>query len=383
MHIDTALRLRAEVERVMDLEAAGYSAPDLPESVWSRLVEDTSVERVLTKRKTLSWLSDQAWSLLELAQGLKRPRAQPLIAPTPAGDIQEAISQHLARTASREPEVVAFRHLVLEDRLLESDKVAEWIRGKARSEGATQWIEVALSDKTSIDISKERGVVLSPPVGESRGATLSFKMLKFQESGARWTSSVPVRSGGHLDKLRILSELLTKTYQWQMDQATMFVLTGRIPLVPRITMTLGKSGGRIQLTISPHATPREVADTYRQVRRSLLGAGKRLKPIVGKSALLATFALGKEDSEPWSETEMRWNRQYPNHAYGVGLRSYFQRDVKKALAWLERAADPFPAGASLAAVMGAPPSADTLTDTLRRGRGQKRRIPTDAKKRKR
>jgi hypothetical protein len=363
MYMDTNKAMnaiRAEVEAHMELADEGYESSRLPDAVWERLVDYGAVEQVLRGKKPAGWLVDAAWDLLEPTRGRprrKHPTLDERQAPT---NITEAISQLLARQAARDPAVLDFRERVLGNKLLTREAVGPWIQSIAKTEGSTVWLSVPLDDGTAIEFTKDFQVSISPPIRQARAA-LSHKILKYQVAGDEWTSAVTVRAGSRLDTLRHLSEALSKRFQWQKDQATVFVLTGLIPLVPRITMTVGAAGGRIRLDISPHATPREVADTYRRIRGKMLGNGKRIKPITHEKALLATFRLTKADDETWSDFQRRWNRAHPEYKYSPTRTKAFQRDAERAMQWLGRAASPFPSHASFRAMkeLGEPSSGDS------------------------
>ena len=158
-----------------------------------------------------------------------------------------------------------------------------------------------------------------------------------------------------LDRLRALSEQLATQHGWATALATVFVLTGRAPLIPAVRMRVSSAGrGRIVLDVDPGLTPRELADTYRRLRREVLGK-KRVKRLGRKHLDLAVFASGRPDDEPWETRRVAWNREHPEpqYAYEQNRLSYFKRDclqaqqrlltprigAPEALGWLIRQSD--------------------------------------------
>lgn len=158
---------------------------------------------------------------------------------------------------------------------------------------------------------------------------------------------IPVISGGILDRLRQLSERLAETYRWEIAEATVFVLIGGVPWVPRIKATYSertvlKAATRINLSIDPTLPPEKVATYYKEQREKILS--KPVREPRSKSIALAHFVgemeieQGKKQTDPkrwtWEQKRRSWNetfcKYFPDWKYEAGQESNFSRDYKSA-----------------------------------------------------
>jgi hypothetical protein len=154
-------------------------------------------------------------------------------------------------------------------------------------------------------------------------------------SGSGWVQHAA--SSSELEALRKkLSHGLASSYGWQPAQATVFLLTGSVPILPslrtRTIRRVASPASRIILEVDPTVTPREVEQHYTRARRRLMG-GRRFRRISEKHLRLAVFADAHRDGT-WSDRMCAWNREFPDDRY-ANVRN-FQRDAAGALRRLLR-----------------------------------------------
>ena len=130
-----------------------------------------------------------------------------------------------------------------------------------------------------------------------------------------------------LERLRQISDRLSRRYRWQEAQATIFVLTGRTPLVPPAEAKIEREA--IVLTVDPSLTPRQVADRYRQFRKDILGGG-RIKALSLKHLRLAAFDADRPSQETWKKKMDAWNRSAPEEEWRYKNDGRFKRDCLQA-----------------------------------------------------
>ena len=118
---------------------------------------------------------------------------------------------------------------------------------------------------------------------------------------------------GDLERLRTVSESLSRQFAWMEGQATLFVLTNMIPLVSfmrcgyRLNLRLPVAS-RIQLTIDPIVSPRQVAAEYEHMRGGLVNT--RYRNVSERHLHLAIFVAERPDGEIWAKGMGRWNKQW-------------------------------------------------------------------------
>ncbi len=208
-----------------------------------------------------------------------------------------------ARASVRSLGVVAFRREVLRGRLLTLERVGSWIRDQATRQRPAK-----------------------------RPALLAYGLPsnphRFHEV---------VSPGGPLDRLRKVSEGLSKFYGWQDAQATVFVLTGDTPRLDAIMDTVRfreplSARSRIVLTVDPKVTPAELARYYQTVRREEFGG--RMRRLSEKHARLAVFTAQQQDDDSPDEERKRWNEQcrvWKRPKWRYKKTSQFKRDRQKAV----------------------------------------------------
>ena len=214
------------------------------------------------------------------------------------------VSVLLANEAGTDRMVQAFRKKRLHGRLLKPDEVHRWVAARAKRE---KW---------------------QPGPG-----TNEICYLKYGSPGERFEQLQPFAPDGTLEALWKVSSGLSKELPWTEAQSTLFVLTGRVPLVRliRSKVTLARFApvcSRITLEIDPAATPEQVRAAYITRREEIIEGRSRC--LSTKHLALALFAGRADLEEAPSEALMRqWNRRCPEFRYDHP--GNFMRDCRAAL----------------------------------------------------
>jgi hypothetical protein len=249
---------------------------------------------------------------------------------------QWALSVLLAEDAAQDEEVESFRADVLGGDLLAVDQVQEWIATRREQDGhPTRFVEVARPSDAVENLALRAHTLLFPgqylPVTNDR---FSFLAFPDRTGEGAWVARVPVAAGGVLDRLRALSEALTGDYGWQPAQATAFVLSGAIPIVPFLTVTVRLTApafkSRVVLTIDPEVPPSAVEAAYRSARRQLVGPRVKIRTTHVYQAV--AFAAARERLT-WPQRAKAWSTEHPEHPYGADA---FRRVVERATRGLLR-----------------------------------------------
>jgi len=233
--------------------------------------------------------------------------------------------------------VIVFRERALKDRLLLRNQVEAWIKRQAKSDGQpTAWLEIPVPPGFELQSDPKRGKIFTKPqLAISRkhcAQSIHFRVLTYGVPEDRWERSLTTAEGGVLERLRWISERLSKRYGWQKPQATIFVLTGLVPLVPTLEFQTSPSSAPsphyvpITLKVDPSVTPRQLADYYRRFRRQVLS--KRIKALSIKHLRLAAFFADRPTDEKWQTRMKAWNRA--NRKWKYTQESNFRRDCLQA-----------------------------------------------------
>lgn len=250
---------------------------------------------------------------------------------------EESISRLVAKLASRDQRVQAFRTEVLGDTgLLSWSAVEPWIFEKARIDAeqhsgelsSSWWIDdinvpswysqnadaLILRDDTTIV--PELELRLSP--SKVRTALRKRYLVYSRMDDTGWRERrFQIRADGILDRLQQLSNAVAGMYGWTEAQATIFTLTGLPPFISTVVADrdIHPIPGltRIILEVDPTLSPKEVQEKYRQVRQHLLG--ERHREMTDKHMRLAEFAGTEMEGAATTERMNEWNRRYPDWAY--------------------------------------------------------------------
>jgi hypothetical protein len=314
---------RAEVEAELKHE--------VPDSIWENMVDYGDVQRVVEGESTIIQLAERIQALLEAmispSRGkppMRDPHSASMLSTNEPetsdnariGAYRKALSILIAKEAEEDPLVRAFRSRALHERLLSVDALPSWITRQSEADGEpTLWLTgIPIPPGHEIEIAGGE-VTTRPPLTVSklhpaRGTQRRF--LRYRAPGEQRAWAIPTAAEGVLEWLRVL---------------VLFTLTGGVPLVElaQVSVHLSlstKALTRINLTIDPALSPREVAGVYGRVRQRVVG--QRHRNLSEKHCALASFVAVRPKEERWSDRLRAWNRQYPNWAYKQ--ESNFRRD---------------------------------------------------------
>lgn len=304
----TETRVRAAVDRLL-------SSPTSDDE-WGFLVEKHYIEEALDGLLTAQGVANEVRRLRRIypGQASRTGNAPPMLGTDRSreavGERAQAVSVLLAHRAGQERVVSDFRADALGGRLLAAGEVQGWLTSRTRA--ARTWVSTTDS------------------AGARRTETLGYGV-----PGDKWMHFVAVPKGGGVERLYRLAGELAARYGWQQAQATLFILTGSIPLVSPLTAELVTrrpcaGASRLVLTIDPALPPEEVAAEYRRVRRALLGEGKRARPLSEKHLRLGAFVAERQDCRTDAERLHAWNAAYPHWGYQQDQVTNFNRDYRRA-----------------------------------------------------
>lgn len=320
----------------MDIRAELKSKiPDLGDGEWALLEDDGHVAEVESDAAGVEHLVER----VERVRRVGAPRrhagdkvgatADPAELARRASSRADAISALLAADACRREEVVAFRREVLRGNLLKPEQVAEWVERRSRE--GEQVRRKTLGEPWEVDPAAEgREWIDGRPVVRYETPSVEYAA---PEGG--WVQAAA--SSSELERLRKVGEGLASSYGWEQAQATIFLLTGAVPILPAIrARTVSKlpvvAATRIVLEVDPTVTPREVAERYAEVRTRVTG-GQRSRRMSEKHLRLAIFAESHEQGT-WADRMARWNSDFRDWRYTEPTN--FQRDATGAIRRLLR-----------------------------------------------
>jgi hypothetical protein len=324
--VRTELKARLGDETIVDKE-------------WNYFVKCGDVSAVMRGEKDMNWLVDR---VIAFCDATDRPIQRRVLPEMISVDQlkkriehQVLLSELAADEAARQSGVVDFRKEVLKERLLAPEQVESWINQQAKLDGpASHWLgDVPVPSNHQLEFdAKLGGLVIRPELKLSRlTRSTSLRFLDYAALPDLWVRRVPIAAGGVLERLKYLGEDLVRSYDWEAAAATLFVLTGRIPLIQPLILKFTLSAATfkrraIELSVDPAVSPAELAKQY-GVLRSKLISGRRVRPLSEKHLRLASFIVEKPD-ESWASRLHRWNKAFPKWKYVHSTN--FRRDVLKA-----------------------------------------------------
>lgn len=310
-------QLRAGLERAL---------PDLTDGEWELLVDDGHVGEVESGAAEVGYLVERVKRLRHATSEQpsdERESAQtadPRALADRAASRSEALSALLAADAAQLDYVVSLRRDVLGEQLVEPAKVGEWI-----------------AQRSSHGEPIKRKVLGAPSEAKEGLETIAglpvvhyeTPVVEYAVPGAGWVQVAA--SSSKLERIRQTSELLAKRYGWQPAQATVFVLTGRVPILDAIRVRRKlrapvTSASRIILEVDPTVTPKELAAHYSRARAAVMPT--RSRRMSEKHLRLAIFTHGRTDGS-WEDRMRAWGEQHPSWAYKHATN--FQRDATAAI----------------------------------------------------
>ena len=305
------------------------------EEVWVRLVEEDYVREVLEETAEIDYLEEKYREFNRVPMRLLQP-PKSAIDSGPQQTRLQILSDLTARQATTEKSVIAFRRQHLTEGLLKREEVDEWITRQSMEEGsASRYLRVPIPDDHEL-IRRNGGIITEPLLTISdttSGTQVKMELLSYASLDDQWVQRIPVRHGGTLDGLRMLSKSLARRFTWQEAQATTFVLTGISPLLSslrggiRIAFNQPISS-RINMEIDPTLTPEEVAEQYKKLRAPLIGT--RYRSMGEKHLRLAEFYGGhKPKGTTWAALMNKWNHSQ-DRRWEYDRFETFARDCKQA-----------------------------------------------------
>ncbi len=210
-----------------------------------------------------------------------------------------ALSALCALEAHDRDDVHAWRTQVLDGTLLPYDETLEaWLRDRAAIEGPRELLAYSTPDATFV-----RRVAVAP--------------------------------GSVLDDLRVVADDLARDYRWQPAQAVVFVLTGGVPVIPEVRVTVRRSSSPaascIVLEADPWTDPRRLADIYQRVRTD--ATNRRRFRLPDKKSLAVVEFVANRNGEPTEAVRKEWNKtQRANPEWKYDDLAKFQRTYRETMA---------------------------------------------------
>ena len=305
------------------------------EEIWTRLVEEDYVREVWEETAEIGYLEEKYLEFNRIPGLLLQPKRTEIDSGLRQIRLQ-ILSDLTARQAAAEESVITFRQQHLSEGLLEREEVVEWITTQASVDGpASRYLKIPIPDgyvpvRCDGRIFTEPGLTISDTTSATQ---IEMVLLSYASPDDQWVRRIPVRHGGTLDGLRVVSNSLARRYSWQEAQATNFVLTGISPSLSSsqggIRMVLNQPiSSRITMEIDPTLTPGEVAQRYKNLRAPLVGA--RFRSMSEKHLRLAKFYGGhKPEDTTWTTLMNRWNHG-EGRDWMYNRFETFARDCKQA-----------------------------------------------------
>ena len=325
----------------------------LSPEMWGLLEEERRLEDVSVGAATLDELAAYVKRLLKAASTSVSPSLNSLRTTTAnedgglGGEEDEILSREVSLTvilwneASRKPEVQSLRRGLLGGRFLEPHEIHTWIEHQAETDGpSTKWLNgIAVDEEVELTRSSDGKIDVKPPISVNKASRVTADSLKFFTNGIDGDLSyVTVANGGRLGTLRELCLSLERQHGWHVAQSVSFVLANLMPIIDSVTgeVVLRSSFTaltRIQLTVDPTLSPKEVSEEYRTLREQVMGT--RYRSLTEKHLALAVFKNGigevtswREAMEHWNETALRSEWRYPTKK---NSEKNFSRDCNRAL----------------------------------------------------
>lgn len=234
-----------------------------------------------------------------------------------------AVSRLVALEAAEDNDVIRFRARFLPKGLIEPAAVSAWTEKQAHLERATLRPQGYPARRGSYESLWTRLFEDDPGL---------FVQIHYLHDDRYRIMSVPRK--GTLARLAHLGQDLSLHYEWPRAEATAFVLSGRTPyLLPArlLARDIARPNAlaRVTLRVDPEVTPQELAQYWREFRRSLL-AGP-LRPVNERHLTLVSFAAALPSELPANELTDRWNKQHSEWQYTP---SNLLRDLRRTRAAL-------------------------------------------------
>jgi len=307
-------------EQEVRRDLAALLGRSVRDDIWTDLMERQYMENFLDDGADADDLEDlhQEYLRLDRRYGEKKRRSTAPREVPPDGRLT-ALSEILAIEAAQDPRVIAYRRDVLGGRLLGREEAVEWIRTEnAQQPGGLTRVTVGLPlDTRSLRDFNWLDALCALPAEERARLPVRFgtHTLAYVDPDDTRAHHLPVHWNGPLGKLQALAAALARQYNWEDAWATVFILTGAAPFIPKARMTLTYSSGRpprVSLDLDPRLSSGEVADLYAEVRREVFHGSD--KPMTEKHLRLAVFHA-ERTGLPWRRMMEEWNRHHHQWRY--------------------------------------------------------------------
>lgn len=243
--------------------------------------------------------------------------------------------------------VQLFRQSYLQGRFLNFDEISDWVEERIAIEGPVQpLLTIALPSSYDVIVHPTDGYVIDPALVLCNLSDLErskdWLVLRWSlplETGGVTERQMQIPLGGALEQLHNLSVYLAEELQWRQEDATTFVLTDAIPLLPQmrlrtITSSLKEVPWYAMILVDPNTSPQELSRTY-QAWRDKHGKGRSSRPLGARKQALVWFALAHRDLS-WDDKASLWRRSedtkdFEDYASGDSMRKAYQKAIASIL----------------------------------------------------
>lgn len=283
-------------------------------------------------------MEDLVLEVQDLERALSRPpERRPVTRKAPTDPRLDALAQIIALEASKRRDVQRFRAKYLRGGLLTHAEAVQWIQARAGDAPPVVWVKLPLNcpgRPWKDDPNWWRTLAASAePVGVSTLARDYGELEYLNEAGE--VVIIKVHEESVLHDLARLSGALTYAYGWARAEATLFVLTGRVPTIPTVQgyLTLRRRHpalSTIQIEASIRLPRAKMAAYYSEAQREALRLlGRRRERAMSKKerASLAVFLAEHGDGRSWRELMDLWNRQAKGTRKRYNDPRIFRRDA--------------------------------------------------------
>ncbi len=311
--------------------------------IWDYLIEGFYVNEVLEGMDSLSNLVkdyrkfQQLISRAAKEDGLRAKAEFPVTKKEGSSVITREdiiFSKILAYEMGKVPAVKKFRREALKGMLVKSENLKSWVQTMQEKDGPpSRYLKVKDRD---VSIVTEGDRVLLKGYFSPEEEILGLEVIDLTFPGDGWVNVIPVNALGILGQLKKVADKIINFHcpLWKEYQAVGFILTGKVPLIPKVRYSYKITPGMpLQITMEFNAriTPKALSEEYTKIRQKLLKK-KRVKPLQEKSLTLAEFFLEYDKSKfTWEGLMQVWNSHYPKWAYNEY--SNFQKDCRRAINW--------------------------------------------------
>lgn len=302
------------------------------ESAWRLLVEEHYVQEYIDGEIELDELVrvyrrkvTEALTIAREYEARPRPPTRVRVSPDKRAQV---ISKLLATIAADNPLVSKFRRKYLPEGLLEAGEVEAWLQSCRERDGPPKV-------RTAGDWKRSPSTFANYEPNEEQEGPLFYRRAWVFDGQVHQTEpGVPV---GAIDDLLLVAEYLSLHFDFDPVDAMTFVMTGEVPTwlpiqaIGRRTLNVLHERARITMVVDPEASPREVVEVYRSIRRQYYPG--RSRPLHEKTLELVSFVLDHSESHsPSTKTMDAWNNQvrdkHPKWVYSK--LSNFSKDFYRA-----------------------------------------------------